>query len=58
MSLEDWEQYVAVKRMRDWTPEEREFVETLPPEEQDLIGELVVRLDVRPVDSIQIGDES
>lgn len=50
MSLEDWEVYVGVKRVRAWGPEEAEFVERLPPDEQDLVYELAVRLDVRPVD--------
>lgn len=57
MSLEDWEQYVAVKRMRAWGPEESRFVERLPPDEQDLVYELVACLDVRPVENRQAGRE-
>lgn len=48
--LEDWETYVGVKRVREWGPEEEEFVASLPPEEQDLVYELAVRLNVRPVE--------
>jgi len=50
VSLEDWEIYVGVKRVKAWGPEEAEFVECLPPEEQDVVLELAVRLDIRPVD--------
>lgn len=49
MSLEDWEQYVAVKRVRAWDADEQEFVECLPPGEQDLIYEMAALLNVHPV---------
>lgn len=50
MSLEEWEQYVGVKRVRAWGRDEEEFVSSLPPEEQDLVYELAVRLNIRPVE--------
>ena len=49
MSLEDWEQYVAVKRVRAWGKQEEEWVSSLPPHEQDVVYELAAVLDVRPV---------
>lgn len=50
MSLEEWEEYVAVKRVRAWGPVEEEFVASLPPDEQDLVYELAARLNVEPVE--------
>jgi hypothetical protein len=40
-----------VKRVRSWGPEEAEFVEKLPPDEQDLVYELAVRLNIEPVET-------
>lgn len=51
IALEDWEVYIGVKRVRSWGPEEAEFVEKLPPDEQDLVYELAVRLNIEPVET-------
>lgn len=43
------EQRLALKRMREWEDRERLKVEALPPEEQDVVLELVALLNVKPV---------
>lgn len=56
MALEEWEQYVAVKRVRAWGEQEEDWVAALPPDEQDLVYELAARLNVTPVDNTEGGE--
>lgn len=50
------EQKLALKRMRSWEERERLKVEALPPEEQDVVLELVALLNVKPAYKIGGGD--